>query len=364
MQPAFLLLAAVLIAGLVAFGVAPAEADSKGKGPPVTVMTRNLYLGADLSPVFEAAQENSFEEVVKAVTTAYRDAMASDIPTRASAVADEIAASKPHLVGLQEAVVWTSLEDPEKPVSTNFVQLLLQELAARGQQYEAVAVATGFNVALPTALGYPVSLVMSDVILARTDLPPSSFSLTNVQTANYGARIQFAVETPAGLQVVEIPRQWASVDVTLHGKSFRFISTHLESAVQIIRVLQAGELMGVMEVSDLPVVLVGDLNAELNVVDDSSWLLTTYGGLADVWSASHRKDPGLTCCQDPSLWLPVSTLVERIDFVMTKGDFNVINAHVVGDEWIADPTGVGYPVFWASDHAGVTAKLSLPRSAD
>ena len=162
---------------------------------------------------------------------------------------------------------------------------------------------------------------------------------------------------------MEIPRQLASVDVNLHGKSFRFITTHSESAVQPIRQAQAVELLQISNASPLPIVLVGDLNAKLDDVDDSAWLLTTLDGFADVWNASLNKSPGYTCCQNPSLRLPQSTRDKRIDFLLTRGDFGVINAHVVGDEWIADPADPGLPVLRASDHAGAVGKLFLPHGA-
>ncbi len=352
-----LLLAFVLVLGFTA--AAPAAADSNGNGPPVKVMTRNLYLGADLTPIFEAAQSGDPIQVVLAITTVYQQAMASDIPSRAAAVADEIAASQPHLVGLQEAVVWTSYADPGNPLTIDFVQLILSELAARDQHYEAIVTAKGFDQILPT-VSFPVGLTVNDVILARTDLPASKFSLSNEQKGNYFYRIIFDVATPTGPQTVEIPRQWASVDVTLRGKSFRFITTHLESASQLIRVGQAAELLQVAAASPLPVVLMGDLNAEIGDVGDSAWLLINQGGFADVWSASRRKGPGYTCCQDPSLRLALSTLDERIDLVLTKGDFSVVNTFVVGKAWINDPADPSNPVLWASDHAGVVAKLFVP----
>ena len=356
-----LLLAIVLIISVVVVGVA--SAGSNGNGPPVTVLTRNLYLGADLTPIFEAAETGDPFVVVQAITEVYLQAMASDIPARAAAVADEIAASEPHLVGLQEAVVWTSFDAQGNPVSIDFVQLILAELAARGQHYEAIAIAKGFDQLLPTFVG-PVSLTVSDVILARADLPSDKFALSNVQMGNYFYRIVFDVTIPGGTQTVEIPRQWASVDVSLHGKSFRFITTHLESAHQGIRVGQALELLGVAAASPLPVVLLGDLNAEVNSVGDSAWLLINQGGFADAWSASQSKDPGYTCCQEPSLRLALSTLDERIDLVLTQGDFKVINAHVIGDEWINDPADPSHPVLWASDHAGVLVKLFIPKGGD
>ncbi|MFD7257969.1 hypothetical protein [Streptomyces sp. NPDC059874] len=81
--------------------------------PPATlrVLTRNLYLGADLAPVLAATTQ---EALVGAVTTAYGNVRATNFPERAEALADEIADSDPHLVGLQEAVLWRS-QTPANP---------------------------------------------------------------------------------------------------------------------------------------------------------------------------------------------------------------------------------------------------------
>src|SRR6266571_4445933 len=81
-------------------GATGARADS---GTSVTVMTRNLYFGADLSPVIAATTQQAFFDAVKG---AYFQGVASDWSGRAMQWAKEIAAAKPDLVGLQEAAVW------------------------------------------------------------------------------------------------------------------------------------------------------------------------------------------------------------------------------------------------------------------
>ena len=67
------------------------------------VMTYNVYFGADLTPIFFAATE---AELLAAVGNAWANVQATDIPLRADAIADEIAASAPSVVGLQEAARW------------------------------------------------------------------------------------------------------------------------------------------------------------------------------------------------------------------------------------------------------------------
>ena len=69
----------------------------------VRVMTRNLYIGFDITPLVFAPDLDAF---IAAVTQAYLAAQATDFAGRAKAVADEIAAKEPLFVGLQEAAIW------------------------------------------------------------------------------------------------------------------------------------------------------------------------------------------------------------------------------------------------------------------
>jgi hypothetical protein len=64
-----------------------------------TVMTYNVYLGADISPILAAENQ---QELVLAVTAAFGQVGASDVPLRMSQIAGAISASLPDLVGLQE----------------------------------------------------------------------------------------------------------------------------------------------------------------------------------------------------------------------------------------------------------------------
>lgn len=66
-------------------------------------MTRNVFLGADLAPALAALRNPALPSVVSSI---YGQVVATDFRTRAEALADEIVASEPDLVGLQEAVVW------------------------------------------------------------------------------------------------------------------------------------------------------------------------------------------------------------------------------------------------------------------
>lgn len=150
----------------------------------------------------------------------------------------------------------------------------------------------------------------------------------------------------------------AAVDVKIRGKSFRFISTHLDAIclpfTSAIQQAQAAELLGGPAATDLPVLLVGDLNSP----DDGTG--ATYNNLIGAGFADAAVEAGLrsspTCCQAPNLLNAVSILNRRIDYVLSRPEFKVLGADIVGEE-PGDRTVSG---LWPSDHAGVVATVELP----
>ncbi len=104
--------AAVLALLAAVAGAQGARADS---GTTVTVMTQNLYFGADLTPVVQATSGTAF---LAAVAAAYDQGVVSDWTGRAMQWAKEIAAAKPDLVGLQEAALFPTRSRPAIPATT------------------------------------------------------------------------------------------------------------------------------------------------------------------------------------------------------------------------------------------------------
>ena len=94
----FALAAALTLALLPSLAVAKAKESKE-----VNVMTRNLYLGADLGPPIAAKSVGEFTELNGGVL---REVTANDFPVRAKGLAQEILKKKPDLVGLQEAALW------------------------------------------------------------------------------------------------------------------------------------------------------------------------------------------------------------------------------------------------------------------
>ncbi len=107
-KPVILVLAlAVLVLALPAAagaksGGSSSQAGLKG-GPKVTVMTRNLLLGADLGPALSAT---TLDGAVDGGGVIWKEVEATNFPERAVPLAKEIKESNADLVGLQEVALW------------------------------------------------------------------------------------------------------------------------------------------------------------------------------------------------------------------------------------------------------------------
>src|SRR5688572_3950518 len=142
------LTAGLLTLVLVFCSAAPAvmanEADRE-----VTVMTYNMYLGADLLDIFGSQSEL---ELVFEVGEAFSDVQAGKPLERIDEIAEQIAAGSPDVVGLQEVALWRTGAPghpaPSETVAYDFLQILLDRLAARGANYTAVAVQTNLDAEL------------------------------------------------------------------------------------------------------------------------------------------------------------------------------------------------------------------------
>jgi len=344
-------------------GVVGAD-DADPRGPKLTVMTRNLYVGFDIVPAIEALASGDFMLIIKTTKDSIDALRATDFHARAEALADEIARSRPTLIGLQEVSLFRS-QDPADflpmpnavAVELDLLEILLAALAARDLTYDPVAVVHNADVEAPALRDdftccRDFRLTDRDVILARRGLA----HVLAVQEVNFVTNlITPSPLSPGGF--VTILRGWVSVDVQVHGSTVRFVNTHLEPFHPGVQFAQAIELLQGPANTLLPLVMLGDFNSRADGTGTPTYATLIASGLADVWNAVHPGDPGYTCCQEPDLRNPTSALVERIDIVLTRDDFAVLGAEVVGDE-PADRTASGQ---WPSDHAGVVSTLGLPR---
>ena len=333
----------------------------------VTVITRNLYVGADINPILGAP---SLPAIPGLVAAAFEQVQATDFPERAEALADEISATEPHLVGLQEVSLiriqspgdfFIGNPVPATDVAFDYLAILLDALEARGLDYAAVAVSHGVDVELPSATGDDIRLTDREVILARGDV-----DISNVEEENFAVNLTIQVGGPGGPPLT-ILRGWVGVDATINHRTIRFVSTHLEPAsippIVPIQVAQANELIGVLAGVALPIIFVGDFNSAADGSTTPTYGILIDAGFVDAWSEARPRDPGFTCCQEPDLLNPTSVLDERIDLILVRDDFEQdngivggVHVGVLGEEQ-GDRTPSG---LWPSDHAGVLATLRLP----
>lgn len=345
-------------------------------GGSVTVMTQNLYQGTEFAHIqgLLTGPPPTEAQVLKATTEDYATYEATRFKDRAKEIAAEIAQNKPVLVGLQEVATWhKGTFNPLAPfalpptVSEDFTEVLVEALAADGAHYAPVSTERpdNFTLAFPafTKEGFrAVGMVESGVILARADLPAGQLQLTNAQTGTYAARIP-PFKNPLTGESIPFTNSWQSVDVDFQGKAFRFITTHLDALDPsgTVRLLQAKELLaGPVANTTLPVVLTGDMNSGLLSTPAAYELLA--GRLSDTWVRAGLGAPPLTCCH-----LGPNDLVneentpytEDLDHALTRGNFPVLDAHLVGNTVADLPNPKPEPFIWPSDHAGLVTTLGF-----
>lgn len=338
-------------------GVSAGDLQAHDNERPLKIMTRNMFIGADFSPILGATDFTGF---LTAVANAYLHVQQSNITERAAAVADEIRRRQPHLVALQEVSIWRTGPSGERATTVTYdaLQSLLDELAARGLHYSPVSILTEFEAEAPSALGLTIGFTDRDVILARSDLRDSELKILNVQEQHFNTNFSF--ESPI-LDKVTVPRGWISVDGKIRGKQFRFLNTHLESFHPGVQAAQANELVQGPANTRLPVIIAGDLNTDSATGDpeqNAGYQILKAAGFKDAWNVARRHNPGFTWplhLDDP--FLPVVPF-QRIDLILFRGKLEIENARLLGHR-LSDRTPSG---LFPSDHAGVFSRIDLKPS--
>ena len=322
----------------------------------LVVMTQNLYLGSSLNAAIEAQSPGEF---IAAVAFIYGTVLFTDFPARAEAIADQIEAERPDLIGLQEVSVWDVVNFAPglpAPPGFDFLAILQQALDDRGLSYSVAAVSNNADIGpIPLALCFlppnviycSVQLLDRDVILVNDDNP--DLSVFNPQSGRYVAQAE--VITPVGPLFFD--RGWASVDGTFEGKQFRFVNTHLEvGGNPDVQEAQGQEFLAGPAKTGGAVIAVGDFNSRADGSSTTTYADLTMSYFNDSWD--DPDDPGFTCCQNSTLTNFPSALGSAIDFVFTHAPARALSADVIGDT----PFQM-VPPLWPSDHAGVVVTLRI-----
>ena len=312
------------LALLCAFAPTAQAANAEPK-----VMTRNLYLGADLTPIVIAA--NTGGNVQAAAAAALAKALGpNSFLTRAPLIAAEINTTQPDLVGLQEVSTFTSGLIPGGVF--DYEPILLSLLP----NYEKVREDTESTFGVP-GVG---SLELSNVILKRKR---ADLVVTNPRGAVFANQATLIPGQP-------ITRNWQAVDAKLGPKDFVFLNTHLESSNDAVSTAQARELIAGPLRSTKPVIAVGDFNSGPTGAEQGAFRALIAPNLGKMRDAAATS--GNTCCFAEILTVPDS-LSERIDLILTSPAS--VKALSVTRTGAAQIGGI-YP----SDHAGVVAQLRVP----
>ena len=390
------LLAAATVAGLLASplagGAAEAKRPANPPGKPVTVMTRNLYLGADIQRPVLAARDAKLaggtdNQVLVALANATYVTRAivdqTNFPVRATLLAGEIARTEPDLVGLQEVAWWRHgpldlLHVGARDATTtdyDFLQILMDDLAALGADYVPVSIAPRADVEAPSFTGSPfdgtigvgardVRLTMRDVVLMHVE---DGLAATGQGQAVYAANLVVPVLT----QQVRFDRGYQWVDVRAGATRFRFVNTHLEAFSSDLAYLQAQQLLGQATAHDRTTVFVCDCNSDplnssvkVNIADTKPHkaaydLITGPGGFTDEWLQWAPAAEGWTSgLSELVMDATAAKFDHRIDMVFGRtaggAGLAVDRGQVTGTTVAAKDPATG---LWPSDHGGVVLRL-------
>jgi len=298
---------------------AAATARNVPNGPKLTVMTRNLYLGADIAMITRA---ETGPEVVAAASQVWVDVQLTDFPARARVLADEVFWARPEVLGLQEVTLYRSGDplvcageaSPGEPVATDpeldFLAILQEELRRRGLRYEVAAQVTTMDAelcildALRGGELRDLRYTDRDVLLVRKDvrwrdptLPPGQpipgFVPAPVEPGpgdRNGGLYAVALETgvaenpllptTAFFAIPGVPdplyswRGWTAVEVQRGNRWVRVFETHVEDRLEdllsldlptwFFQAFQDAQLVAILdaslEISPMPTIVLGDFN--------------------------------------------------------------------------------------------------------
>jgi endonuclease/exonuclease/phosphatase family metal-dependent hydrolase len=401
----------VAILGLIAVlgltllpGAADAAGKKKGKGTKLTVMSRNLYLGADLTP---ALQANSVQQVIDAGGEIVNQLHATKFPSiRAASIAAEIKKRKPDIVGLQEAALWRTAptnfdvvsSGPSAtqvdPLGGDFVADLLGALNSggkkasaakkgkkKGVRYRLAVVKPEFDFELPVnddpnggglfGADHNERLTMRDAILVRKGV---GIKFSRATTGTFNTLLRVNIGNPP-VATVDVTRGWAAINVKARGRNLHVVDAHLEAFDSSgnnttnqgttlgrgdIRAAQATQLVspqpnGAVRAGKIPTILIGDMNSDDDTVQPNGDRNAYMALLAGGFTERSTSNPLSCCLNDPFLVggpNSINDFDHQVDHVLAnRSKVKFVKGFVDGRA----PVNGLFP----SDHAALTSVLKI-----
>jgi len=378
--------------------MAPTEG---GQPVPVTVMARNLYLGADVGEALQL-----LPDLAAAGQFMWDQVQATNFPARAPLLAAEAAEARPAVIGLQEATTWNCRSGVfgNTVAVYDFTSDFIAATEDAGVPY--VVAAAGDSEAFNP--GYSIGPIPQ---LTTVQAPEVFQPLFGSDSAACGFQISDALLVRADLAgqvreagtteysdayaivpwLFEIQRGYAWADIEIEGALIRFATTHLESIwdedAQNLGPNQARQMATDLARTQLPLIVLGDFNSDPRdprpVGADNPGGQPEAGAVCQEQIVNPTQENALDQCnaywvmvkagftdagpdaQDPAnyTWgsnellagpdldrLPVALQMgnaygwtDRLDYVFVKNGVSVQGAEVIGNVWPAD-SGV-----WACD---------------
>lgn len=358
------LLAAVLVTACSDTPTAPQLRADEAVAPAISVMTRNVYVGADVDAVILALGTPDPNDDFPALSTAIQTLAATDFPTRAQAFAAEIASGRPHVVGLQEiSVIQMDLTPLGMDVKFTlpFLPILLDALAQRGLDYRVGAQVKNIDLTIPLNADASAFVSLADYDVVLYDASRTTWETQVAKTFETNIPPEYV----GGL---DIRRGWIWGRAGVHGSVYNVVSTHPEPGADgdfthPLAFLRAAQMTEIAEAlgDAAPVVLMGDLN---DVPGSPMYEILSGYGFDDTWASLRGNAAGYTCCHLPDLSNPGEAFTKRIDFVFARG-LGQANAGLQGQinrvgEVPADRIQGPQYLLWPSDHAGLVAAFLAP----
>ncbi len=359
---------------------APAQAADDD----LVVMTRNLYLGADVSsalkllPDLPAAAQDMWSQVA-----------ATDFTARAPVLAAEAVGARPAVIGIQEATTWECRPSAFAPTTVvyDFTKQFLDATAAAGTPY--VIAEAGGQKALNTGYSIPAIPRLTTVVdpetfqpLFGTDEADCGFTIADALAvrADLAGQVLAAgtVEYENAASIVpvlmEVQRGYAWADIRIGATPVRFVTTHLEAFWKAGAIpasaIQAQQLVRDLADVTMPLVVMGDFNSDprdprppgdnpggqpeatgdcptqsgTDTTCSAYWTMVG-GGFADAgpdakdplnlsWGASALlAGPDLERLRAAQAMGNPYGMTDRLDYVFTRNGVSAIEARLVGNDW-------------------------------
>jgi len=239
----------------------------------VVVMSRNIYLGADVGKALEL-----IPDLPAAAQFMWDQMRKTDFATRAELLADEINQNQPDVIGVQEATIWRCQKNvwSKKTTVYDFIEILLGNLSGK-------YVVAEFNGVKAYNPGFSISPIP---YLTRVEDPKVFKELFSQNTASCGFETGDLLLVKKQLQnqiinlgnseyeatysivptIMTVYRGYSWADIKINGVPTRFITTHLESLWDENKVpnsaRQARQLILDTKNTAMPLIVMGDFNSD------------------------------------------------------------------------------------------------------